>query len=478
MKKILLMLSLVLLVLLSCTKNLDDYNLDTKSAQQGEAPAETLVSNAQIGLARILANPNVNYNIFRLLVQHWTETTYTDESNYNLVTRTIPDNFWAVLYRDVLRDLKEAKDLVEKTDPKFTDPAVIKNRLAIIDALEVYTYATLVNTFGNIPYAEALDISNPTPKYDDAATIYADLLKRLDEDLANLTEGQESYGSADVYYKGNVTQWKMFTNSLKLKLGITLADADPAKAKAAVETAAPNVFQSEADRTTLKFMSAPPNTNPIWVDLIQSKRKDFVIANTLVDKMNELEDPRRPQYFTKVGDNYKGGVYGAQNNYASFSKVSAKITDPEFESMLMDYVETEFYLAEAVERGYQVPGTAAEHYTNAIRSSIIYWGATQAEADAYLAKPEVAYATAAGDFKQRIGTQKWIALFNRGFEAWTEWRRLDAPKLVPPPTTTKPIPLRFSYPINEQKLNSKQYEAAAIAIGGDKTITRLFWDKQ
>src|SRR5205085_9217211 len=95
----------------------------------------------------------------------------------------------------------------------------------------------------------------------------------------------------------------------------------------------------------------------------------------------------------------------------------------------LDYVETEFFRAEAKERGYIVSGTAAEHYNNAIRASIIWWGGTAADADAYLAKPEVAYATAPGSFKQKIGFQKWIGLYNRPVEGWTEYRKLDFPKL-------------------------------------------------
>ncbi|MEY3679180.1 MAG: hypothetical protein RI924_1321 [Bacteroidota bacterium] len=478
MKKFIIILNISLLFLVACTKNLDDYNVNTKAAQIGEAPAATLLSNAQLSLASIMASPNVNNNIFRLLAQHWTQTTYIEESNYNLVTREIPDNFWTLLYRDVLRDLKEAQTIVEKTDPKFTDPAVIKNQLAIIDMLQVYTYSVLVNTFGNIPYTEALDISNLQPVYDDAATIYADLQKRLDADLTNLDLSKPAFETADLIYKGSVEKWQRFGNSLKLKLGMTLAESDPALSKKMVEEAAPNVFQSNADNAAFKFLKAPPYTNPIWTNLIQSKRKDFVIANTLVDRMNTLEDPRRPFYFTMVEGEYKGGVYGANNSYPSYSKPSEKMTAEDFEGLLLDYAETAFYLAEATERGYQVGGTAESHYNNAITASILYWGGTDAEASAYIAKPEVAYSTASGDYKQKIGLQKWIALYNRGHEAWTEWRRLDVPALIPPVGNDRPIPLRFTYPVDEQNLNSKNQEAAAAAIGGDKTDTRLFWDKQ
>ena len=89
----------------------------------------------------------------------------------------------------------------------------------------------------------------------------------------------------------------------------------------------------------------------------------------------------------------------------------------------------------------------------------------------------MAYATAAGDWKQKIGTQKWIALYNRGFEGWTEWRRFDYPVLVAPPQAVTDIPIRLSYPVQEQTLNAASYNAAAAAIGGDDVRTRLFWDK-
>jgi len=94
-----------------------------------------------------------------------------------------------------------------------------------------------------------------------------------------------------------------------------------------------------------------------------------------------------------------------------------------------------------------------------------------------LANPKVAYSTAEGNYKHKIGLQSWIALYNRGFEAWTQWRRLDYPKLVAPPDALSDIPTRIIYPIPEQTLNSVNYKAASAAIGGDAVTTKLFWDK-
>jgi hypothetical protein len=91
----------------------------------------------------------------------------------------------------------------------------------------------------------------------------------------------------------------------------------------------------------------------------------------------------------------------------------------------------------------------------------------------------VAYATAAGDWKQKIGTQAYFAYYVRGLVAYTTWRRLDQPMMNVAPTiaSVDEIPVRFTYPVREQTLNKANYEAAAAAIGGDDLLTKLFWDK-
>jgi len=150
------------------------------------------------------------------------------------------------------------------------------------------------------------------------------------------------------------------------------------------------------------------------------------------------------------------------------------------EGLFLDYSETEFGLAEAIERGF-ITGDAAEHYNKGVIASIVYWGGTTEAAAAYLAQPKVAYATATGDYKQKIGFQKWLALYNRGLDAWLEWRRLDYPKLLPPTGGNAPaglqIPLRIIYPITEGTLNGANLKSAADAMGGDLTSVKLFWDK-
>lgn len=477
MKKILIVTILTAGVLGACTKNISELNNNPKAPEN--APGEGLFSNAQKAFTDIMTTPNVNQNIFELIVQFWAETTYPQESQYDLGERNIPQNWWTALYRDVIEDYHQAKVLIRQETALTTEDQKIKaNKLAIAEICEVYAYSVVLNTFGNIPYTEALNPDNTTPKFDDAKTVYYALLDSLDASLAQLDPNYESFGSNDLIYGGDVAKWIKFANSLKLDLGLLIADADPAKAKTVVEAAAPNVFQSNSDNAVFQYLSAPPNVNPIWTNLVQSNRNDFVPAKTLIDTMNALNDPRRPFYFTlDPNGNYSGGIPGAGNTYANFSHTSDMTKAPDFPSIWLDDAQVEFDLAEAVERGFNVGGTAQSHYNKAITASIEYWGGTSTDALAYLAQPSVNYLTAPGNWKHKIGIQSWIALYLRGWQAWTQWRKLDYPALQKAANALTDIPVRYTYPINEQTLNKANYDAASQAIGGDDVTTKLFWDK-
>ncbi|MCF8247360.1 MAG: SusD/RagB family nutrient-binding outer membrane lipoprotein [Saprospiraceae bacterium] len=460
------------IVLTSCDKDFGDLNVDKKKPS-AVAPG-ALFTTAQKNLVDMMTRPNVNFNVFRMFAQQWTETTYIDEANYDLNTRNIPQNGWNAIYVNVLKNLSEAQRLIPDQNASFFPPAVKTNQNSCAEILNVYAYSTLVNMFGDIPYSEALDFANAAPKYDDASTVYNDLLTRLDNAINAIDEGAGGFGSSDILYGGDMAGWKKFGKSLQARLAMIIADHDSGKASSIISKVANDIITSNDDNTYFHYLSAPPNTNQIWVDLVQSGRKDFVAANTLVDVMNGLNDPRVPYYFTTDdAGGYTGGIYGSNNNYATYSKPADRLIAPDFEAILFDAAEGNFLLAEAVERGY-ISGDAGAYYAAGITASCDYW---HADATAYIADPAVAYATAAGDWKQKIGTQKWLALYNRGFEAWTEWRRFDYPVLVAPPDALSDIPVRYTYPTQEQTLNATNYAAASAAIGGDEVGTKLFWDK-
>jgi len=385
-------------------------------------------------------------------------------------------------------DLKEAKDIL--TDENYGgDPGQTKNQVAIIDICEVYCYHIIVDVWGDMPYTYALQgPENTSPSYDDAATIYADLVKRLKEDMVSLDVGIGSgeFNGKDMMYGGDVAAWKKFGASLLLRLGMRLSDVDPAASKAAVADAVnAGVFTAQSESAFVFYPGVVPHVNEIN-DAFRQGRKDFLPTNTLIDMMLAKADPRIGQMFTMVDTSsnpdeeklvYLGAVAGLDGaqSYNNFSNFSARTMDPSFEANMMDYVEVEFLLAEAAQRGgYSVSGSAEEHYSNAITASILYWGGTLDEANTYLA----ANPYEANNWKQSIGEQKWVALYNHGIEGFSEWRRLDYPILnVPEGMVYGDIPLRMPYPFNEVLENTANYnDAVAKMPNGDVTTTPVFWD--
>ena len=480
MKKILIFIAFIA-ISSSCTSDLTDLNEETKRPATTEP--QFLFTYGQKVVVDQMTSTSVNLNVFRLFTQQWTETQYPDESQYNITTRTIPDNHWRVLYRDGLANLKQSKLIYMTQSPATPEErAVLENKIAIIDVMMAYSYMILVDTFSNVPYTEALDIeAYPLPAYDDAQAIYKDLMVKLTAASDKLTDA-DSFDDADLMYHGDAMKWKKFANSLRLRMAMNIADVDMGYASTqATAAVAAGVMTSNADSATLQYLPIQPNTNPLYLDLVASGRTDFVPANTFVNKLNALADPRRPIFFTEGPDGgYVGGIYGQLNNYANFSHPGEILEDPTLRGTLLDYTQVEFLLAEAIERGISVGGDAASHYNAAITASMEDWGVASEDITAYLAQPSVAYATATGNWKQKIGEQSWIALYNVGFEAWTNYRRLDYPLLAAPTgayNNLLEVPIRYSYPALEATLNGANMEAAVSAIGGNTLLTPVFWDK-
>jgi hypothetical protein len=472
MKKIIVILSLFLFF--SCSKNLESLNKDPKNATSasGEAFFNMASKNMTDEVNNITYGSGGSpFETTRLIVQQISSVTYNEGTTYY-------SNFnWSDVYMGVLKNLDESANMVEATAPIGAAGATRKkNQLALIEIMKVYAYEYLVVAFGDIPYSEALDFTNVLPKYDDDQVIYVDLLKRLSAAITSLDASGKSFDS-DIIYNGDVAKWKKFANSLKLKMGMRIIDKDATLGASTVTAAAPNVFTSNADNAIFKYLAVAPNTNSLWPNLAIGNRKDFVAAKPFVDLMNTLKDPRRPVFFTNVGGDFVGAPSGAVVTYESFSRFSDAYYQPTLPAIIMDYATVQFLLAEAAERNIiGTPAAAESHYNAAITASMNYYGVGSAAA-AYLAQPGVAYATAGTNWKQKIGTQKWLALFNQGPEAWTEYRRLDYPVLsAPPGSYINVVPRRLTYPISEQTLNGANYKAAAAAVGSDLMTTKLFWD--
>ncbi len=469
MKKYILLIFTLALASCASEEAYEDLNKDPN--KPAEVTDNQLFVSATNSLADFIESTNVNVNNFRLYAQYWTQTQYTDESNYEMQNREIPDYMFSEFYRDVLGDLNNAK--VQTTDAF---------KIAQIELLSIYAWQMLVDAFGDVPYSEALraegDGAVLAPKYDSAVTIYTDLITRAKAAVTSISGTGTGYTSDDLIFSGSKTAWTKFGNSLLVKLGSRLFDQNTAEAKSLIEGHYAAGISSNADNAYIQFEGAPPNTNPLWEDLVQSGRQDFIPADTFVDVINALNDPRADKFFdptSKVGGVYKGGPYGTSTPFNDNSHISQTLYAPDFRGVLIDYAEMSFILAEAARRNFSVGGTVAEHYENGIKASMNEWKVAAADVTAYLAQANVTFATATGSDKEKIAKQFWIAMYNRGFEGWTVYRLFDAPTLQKSGTLELLVPKRYTYPQSEKTINGDNVKAANG--GKDKQQTPIFWDK-
>lgn len=141
---------------------------------------------------------------------------------------------WNDLYGNYARNLSDIINICTKRNAENGDNK-LDNKIAMARIMRAWAFARVTEIYGDIPYSEAcLPVEEAVlqPKYDSQKSIYEDIFKELKEAAAQLNASNESYGSADLIYGGNVDQWKKLANSLRLRyaLRVRYADAELAKA--------------------------------------------------------------------------------------------------------------------------------------------------------------------------------------------------------------------------------------------------------
>ena len=486
MKKISIYTIAGALLLGSCTKDISNtLNHDPKKS--AVAVGSALFTYGEQQLTNVYNTTSVAVAPFRVLSQEWTENTYITEAQYVFSTYNSPAGFWNANYINTIHNL----DLAKQNFPVgfHGTPEQLKNEYIITDILEIYSYYMLVATYGNIPYSQAGNDAIPFPKYDDAKTVYTDLLTRIDTCIAGLSAaGDPAMGDADLIYGGDSGKWKKFAASLKLKMAMLNAAKDPTTTATKVnEAIAAGVFTSNDDNALFNYdAGSPGNSNPIWNALAFGGRHDFLPSDLLVSTMVGWNDPRLPLYFTQLDGAYSGGIPGTSNGYGSASDFccvasSTVLYSASLPGDILDNAEIQFYLAEAAAQGFINTSLTEKYYDSAVTASILFWGGSSTDAATYLAQPNVAYATAPGStWQQKIGYQEWIANYNRNWDSWTAIRRLGFPNIdvvSPPVGANGKFPLRLSYPPNETTSNPTNNKVAVAALPGglDAVSAKLFW---
>jgi hypothetical protein len=438
-------------------------------------------------------NPSVN-NLNYNMTDRWNATSFSN--TYTNVTGTV--------YNLGLQNLRN-------TNPDFWAIAMI---------LDVVQMDRTTDKFGPLPYSKVGANLLYTP-YDSQKDIYNLFFLRLDTAVSNLRTfiaghpGATPFKKFDQMYAGDYTKWLKLANSLRLRLAMHIVKVDPVTAQAQAQTAladAGGVLTLPNETATI---AAPSTGNPLYGITI-NYANDISMGAAAESYLKGFNDPRLPKYFLPATDasaagQYKGIRMGLQLSskgvYQNFSQLNYQTTFTVSAPMiLMTAAEVWFLKAEAALRGWTGAGNSQTDYETGINTSLAQWGVANANyindstsvpinyvdpknaANNALAVSTVTikWNTSATKEQQleKIMTQKWIAMFPEGQEAWTEYRRTGYPKLFPVVVnnsngtiSTQTQIRRIAYPVNEYNTNGAEVaKGVQLLQGPDNGGTRLWWD--
>ncbi len=391
--------------------------------------------------------------------------------------------------------------------------------LALADILKVAVLHRVTDAYGPIPYSQ-LTTGSLTVAYDSQQNVYKQMFAELGAAIDLLTDSPATVFSPisrfDRVFGGNAIKWIQFANTLRLRLALRVVYADPALYLEQANAALANPHGLLTENAYLN-KGAGAWENPIYVIEYSFNDGDAKAGATITTYMNGYDDPRRSAYFTAGSDNAFHGVrMGAvvDENYPKstlWSKIKCTKDDP---ILWMSGAEGYFLMAEH----YLRQNNAAEakaNYEAGIAKSFELWGV--AGADTYIAASDrtvgsyIDPVTAGNSYNtnltsvsiawdsqtgfeghlEQIITQKYIAGFPEGEEAWAEFRRTGYPKVIPTKTNnsggridTQLQVRRLPYPQTENQANGDNVRmgvnllsAESLNRGGDNGGTRLWWDK-
>jgi hypothetical protein len=506
----------MLLFSAGCTEDFEEINQNPNFPEQ--AASELLLPGVMRQMAYNWGNQGWEEGF--TVVQYGARLQFTSGDRYNW---SPTDNPYFDAY-DSMRDIENViRDNVDNPDGQ--------NYYGVALVIKSWIYSYLTDAYGDVPYTTAIQgISddNITPEFTPQEQIYEGMLNDLK--TANTVLNGANNISGDILYGGDILKWRKFANSLRLRLLMRISDIDQAKATAGMNeimndlTTYP-IFENNADGAMIQWNSDNPqpkyNTRSGSFDEVR-------LSLTLETRLKELNDRRlivyaQPTSASEKGiysenlDDYVGMPNGLDDakalgyspsgnpdesgsNYISRLGVllTCRACDVEnasptaSQTIIMDYAELLFILAEARERNFISVGEASAYYENGIKASFNYYlerinaggwndiatDLANFDVDGYIAQATVAYAGSTDEKLAKVALQKWIALFYTGFEAWSDWRRTGMPEIIPGEDAANGgrVPVRFQYPNNVKSTNNSNYEAAVSRQGADDLNTKLWWD--
>ena len=435
MKKINIILMMfsafVLFTLGSCTKNFDSINTPPTALTK---VTPNLLFFPLKGVSE--ADYQRNYSLFDdFYAEYFSDVTFFTSSRYDYVDGWAGTG-WREFYDTYLPDYYGIVD--------NNKGAAYKNMRAIAQIWICYAWQRMTDRWGAIPYKGAG--KGKAVPYESQDSIYMSLLKRVKAatDSIDVNDGsQYNPGDYDFLYNGDYAEWKKFGNSLLLRMSMRISEVDPGLAKQYAQAAINSgVFNSNTDNA---WVNQDPSAWYDYYDHIDIAWHNVAIAKKLVNVCLNAStsgmDPRLPLWcIPGTNDNWQGfpsGISSAQmpsdynwHNYAqinmnSYFKPGRVKAGTGMSYPVMTYSEVLFDEAEAAMRGWYA-GDYNALYKQAIDVSMQEVGVSESAAQAYIAGLPPLTGVNEASFKIFM-TQKWLALFPNGVEAWAEFRRTGYP---------------------------------------------------
>lgn len=462
----------VALLSTGCDKDFEEKNTTGNQALQTDA--NLLLTAAMLNTTNTLYNLQIGGDMGSGWAQHWAKVQYNDEERY-IPRRELMTALWDNMYFAVIKEAKDAYNFAGIA-PVGEEPNTNLQGVSLV--LQANAFQILTDAFGPVPMAE---FGSNAPAYDSQEAVYDGIIAMLDEAEAKFADGHGEFtATADLIYGGDITKWRKFAASLKLKALMRISKVRPSvgtQIQALVDSGL--LFSSNADSAQLAYSASAPDANPIYETIVNSNRLEYKMSSVLVNKLDALNDPRLAVFASPNDDGeYVGNDPGNEDpsNYGGYSSPGAMYLDPTLPAVFLSYAQVEFYLAEAINEGL-IDGTiddARMHYVNGINANFEF--NQLAPSVAYTSSAAVDFTTQA-EAREKIATQMWFALYGQGFEAWTEWRRTMLPALsIAIDAAIDVIPNRFYYSLDEPLVNPANYAAASATLSnGDSMESTLWW---
>ncbi len=504
-----------LLALSGCTGDFEELNTSrTALTAITDAEIPYVYSRAQQQASYSAGTYQTAQNLFAdLFAQYFATTTPNFQSDRYFMHPTWINSHWNPVYTQVVPQLKT---VFEKVDPS-------SSQYALASIWWVFSFHRVTDYYGPIPYFDA-GKPGTTVKYESQEEIYNDFFKRLADAVAILKgkTSEKPYGTYDIIYSGDVNKWIKFANTLRLRLALRISKVNPAKAKTEAEAAIAGGLLSDVSDNAYMVKSLLGSDNNGLSTI--SGWGEFRMSAAMESVLKGYDDPRigvyfQPAFNTKSYEGLRNGLgptelavaVNSNDNNSNIGERWIRNTGAgsawdrqlAYRQDVMHTAEAYFLLAEAAVNGWNVgTGTAQSFYEKGIQASMEGWDITGAAVTTYINSTKTPVAP--GDQQQspalssipvkwgateaiqreQIATQKWLALYPDGIEAWAEFRRTRLPKLYPVvnsvntdvPTTA--VVRRIPFLLQEKQTDPAAVEGGVKLLGGpDNAATPLWWDK-